>query len=111
MSLELFSLEGRAALVIGGKRGLGYAMAEAFAEAGADHRAGKPRSRTAWRRPPAASRRPQAGGYWLWPADATRPDEVERVVEETLRAFGRIDILVNSAGINIRKPVEEMSLG
>jgi len=110
MSLELFSLKGRAALVIGGKRGLGYAMAEAFAEAGADLALV---SREAERLEAAARRLEEATGRraLALPADATRPGEVERVVQETLRAFGRIDILVNSAGINIRKPVEEMSLG
>ena len=103
MSLELFSLKGRAALVIGGKRGLGYAMAEAFAEAGADLALV---SREAERLED--SRPPPRGGHGrrvlALPADATRPGEVERVVQETLRAFGRIDILVNSAGSTSASP-------
>lgn len=109
MSLELFTLEGRAALVIGGKRGLGYAMAEAFAYAGADLALV---SREKGRLEDAARRLEAATGRRVLAlaADATQPEDVERIVQETLSALGRIDILVNAAGINIRKPVEEMSL-
>lgn len=109
MGLELFSLEGRTALVIGGKRGLGYAMAEAFAQAGADVALV---SREAGRLEEAAGRLAAATGRRVLAlaGDATQPQEVRRIVDETLAVFGRIDILVNSAGINIRKPVEQMSL-
>ena len=42
-------------------------------------------------------------------ADVTQPGEVETMVAETIRSFGRVDILVNSAGINIRGPIETLS--
>jgi NAD(P)-dependent dehydrogenase (short-subunit alcohol dehydrogenase family) len=45
-----------------------------------------------------------------FPADVTKPDEVDALVAETVGAFGGIDILINSAGINIRGPIEELSL-
>jgi NAD(P)-dependent dehydrogenase (short-subunit alcohol dehydrogenase family) len=39
----------------------------------------------------------------------TRPQEVEAMVAQTMQTFGRIDILINSAGINIRGPIDELS--
>ena len=43
-------------------------------------------------------------------ADVTHPEHIERAADEVLEAFGRIDILFNNAGINIRKPPHEMAL-
>ena len=43
-------------------------------------------------------------------ADVTEPEDVERAVAETQRAFNRIDILFNNAGINIRKPPQDLAL-
>ncbi|MDB5171430.1 MAG: short-chain dehydrogenase/reductase, partial [Phycisphaerales bacterium] len=43
-------------------------------------------------------------------ADVARQDEVEAMVAEALRVFGRLDILINSAGINIRGPIESLTL-
>lgn len=109
MSLDLFSLDGRTALVVGAKRGLGYAMAEALADAGADvvlvSRERGPLAEAAERIARKSGRRALAVA-----ADVTKPDQVDAMVQETLATFGRIDILVNSAGINIRKGIEELTL-
>ncbi len=43
-------------------------------------------------------------------ADVTDPDQVEAMVETTMKEFGRIDVLINNAGINLRKPAVEFSL-
>ena len=106
MSLEIFKLDGRVALVTGGNKGLGFVMAQALAEAGADvvvtsrHRENAESSAAAIAQ--ATGRR--ALGVVV---DVTDARQVNAMVQTILEQFGRIDILVNNAGINIRKPIEE----
>ena len=94
---ELFKLDGRVALVTGGARNLGYDMALALAEAGADVAVASRRTEDAH----AAARRiaeatgRRALGVRL---DVTREQEVEAAVDAALSRFGRLDILVNNAG-------------
>jgi len=105
---QLFNLEGRTALVTGGSRGLGLQMAQALGEAGA--------SVLLTSRKPAdleeASADLQAHGIdtrWI-AADASQPAEAQRVVDETMRHFGQIDILINNAGASWGAPAEEHPL-
>jgi len=106
--LKEFSLEGRHALVTGGSKGLGYAMAAALARAGADVAIC---SRHADELTAAANRLGSDTSRTILPlpADVTRAADVEQLVAKTLAAFGHIDILINNAGINIRQPVIEQS--
>lgn len=97
---DLFSLEGKVALITGGSRGIGQAIAMAFAEAGADLVIS---SRD--RRPPelenTAERLRAMGRKALAiPAHVGKREDVANLVQKTLAAFGRIDILVNNAGGN-----------
>jgi len=105
--IRLFDLTGRAAIITGGSKGLGLAIAASLASAGADvalvsrHRdearnAADDIARSFTRR---------AVGI---EADVTVPDQVAAMVEAALSEFGRIDILVNSAGINIRGAIDEL---
>jgi len=107
--IELFRLNGRAAIVTGGSKGLGESMAAGLASAGADLLL---TSRHADEVEAAA--RKIAGEFGRKvigiAADATKPDDVDRVVARALAEFGKIDILINNAGINIRGPIEELSL-
>jgi NAD(P)-dependent dehydrogenase (short-subunit alcohol dehydrogenase family) len=103
--LERFRLDGRRALVTGGARGLGRAMAEALADAGADVAL---TSRTLGDARTAAAEitgRRSAG----FAVELTRPDDIARLVEELGESFGTLDILVNNAGVNVRGPVQELS--
>ncbi len=107
-ALELFRLDGRAALVTGGSKGLGEAIGAALAGAGADVMLVSRHEDEA--RVTAARLAAETGRRVLGlAADVTQAEQVRRMADETLAAFGHIDILVNNAGINIRKPALEMS--
>jgi len=107
-SLELFRLDGKSAIVTGGGSGLGRAMAVALAGAGAsvavadvdEANAKKVRDEII----------ALGGASLAIKVDVTNPSEVANMVDETVREFGTLDILVNSAGIAHAAPIEEMTL-
>jgi NAD(P)-dependent dehydrogenase (short-subunit alcohol dehydrogenase family) len=109
MSLDLFRLDGRAALVTGGSKGLGRTFGHALASAGADIILN---SRNQAEIEATANDIANASGRRVVgiQADVTRSEEVERLVESARKEFGRIDILVNNAGINIRKTTLDISM-
>ncbi len=106
--LDMFRLDGRRALVTGGAKGLGRVFAMALAEAGADvvvnSRTLAECESTAAEVAAATGRKAAAVA-----ADVTNRAEVDRLVEDAQSAVGPIDILVNSAGLNIRAPIEQIS--
>ena len=97
-SLDRFSLQGRAALVTGGSRGIGRAIAIALAGAGAKVAVS---SRKADACQAVADEITAAGGTAIAvPGHAGRADEIERTVATVMESFGRLDILVNNAATN-----------
>lgn len=106
MSLDSFSLEGKSAVVAGGSRGLGLGIARALCEAGARVLVA---ARTEKDLDAAVhSLDPREDGVAVaCPADITRLDDIDRVIDRAVGEFGRLDILVNSAGVNQRKPAIE----
>ncbi len=102
---KLFDLSGQVALVTGGSRGLGLQMAEALGEAGAKVML---TARKAAELEEAAAHLSARGIDARWiAADASKPDDVVRVVSETMQRLGRIDILVNNAGATWGAPAED----
>ena len=103
-----FSLEGKVAVVIGGEGVLAGEMALGLAEAGADIvisgvNAGRAEER-------AESIRSATGREAIVSmADATRRQELEQLLQSTLDQFGRVDILLNAAGINSGTPFFEIT--
>ncbi|MGE0598445.1 MAG: SDR family NAD(P)-dependent oxidoreductase [Dehalococcoidia bacterium] len=108
LGTELFSLKGRVAVITGAGRGLGRSMAIALAAAGADV-VGASRTSTEIEtlrdEIRALGRRSEAIA-----CDTTDESQVDRLFDEAVGRLGRLDVLVNNAGINIRKPVLDLSL-
>jgi len=107
--IKQFDLSGRSAIITGGSKGLGKAMAAGLASAGANvlvsSRHGDEAAAAAEQI--AADHGQQAISI---EADVTSPEQVEAMVQASLDAFGKVDILINNAGINIRGPIDELSL-
>jgi len=105
MSLEIFDLSGKTAMVTGSTRGLGEVAAMALAGAGADV-AVCGRSKADLDRVSGAIKDlgRNSAGFSL---DVTSKDKVHEGVDQILDHFGKVDILVNNAGINHRVPVLE----
>lgn len=107
MSDNLFDLTGKIALVTGGSRGLGLEMVRAFARAGADLviasrkldacEAAADEARALGRQALAVS------------AHAGRWEDIDRLIEAAYGRFGRIDVLVNNAGMSPRAPSHEVT--
>jgi NAD(P)-dependent dehydrogenase (short-subunit alcohol dehydrogenase family) len=106
-SLKLFDLTGRAALVTGGSKGLGKAIARAFAEAGAQV-AISSRNGAELERALAEVLAGTGGSGFHFAADMTRREDVDRLAAAALERFGRVDILVNNAGSNIPQPIDRI---
>jgi 2-deoxy-D-gluconate 3-dehydrogenase len=107
MILDLFKLDGRAALVTGARRGLGQAIAYGLAQAGADvcgvsRHADHEETR---RLVESCGRR-----FACWGADLSQPGERAGIVDRAVDELGRIDILVNNAGSGTRHPPENYPL-
>jgi NAD(P)-dependent dehydrogenase (short-subunit alcohol dehydrogenase family) len=102
MGHPLFDLSGKTAVVIGGTSGIGLAMAVGLAEAGADVLA---TSRRQEQVDEAANRIEAKGRRTLrLCSDVCDRSSLERVRDETLKAWGNVDILINAAGIIKRAP-------
>ncbi|MGE7544773.1 SDR family oxidoreductase [Sporosarcina newyorkensis] len=106
--LDLFALTGKTAIVTGGARGLGAQIAEAFAEAGANVVICS-RNAEACDEMSKKLKGMDVDSIAL-PCDVTQPEDVKRVVEQTVRHFGTIDILVNNSGASWAAPTEDMPL-
>jgi NAD(P)-dependent dehydrogenase (short-subunit alcohol dehydrogenase family) len=107
MSHKLFDLTGRVALVTGGSKGLGKAMARGFAEAGADVIIAS-RHEDELRAAAAEIASGTAAKVAHFVADMTRRDDVRRLAASALEAMGRVDILVNNAGSNTPQPIDQI---
>lgn len=103
---ERFDLSGQAALVSGGSRGLGLAIARALGQAGA--RVAIAARRQQWLDPAQAYLAERGVDCLALQGDVSRPEQAASLVERTLERFGRLDVLVNAAGISWGAPTLEM---
>jgi NAD(P)-dependent dehydrogenase (short-subunit alcohol dehydrogenase family) len=107
MNDTLFSVSGQVVLVSGASRGIGRAIAEGFAQRGATvvitGREQPTLEKTAHEiAPPGGTVRPIV-------CDVADPAAIDRLVQTTLAEFGRIDTLINVAGVNRRMPAERLT--
>jgi NAD(P)-dependent dehydrogenase (short-subunit alcohol dehydrogenase family) len=98
--LDRVRIDGRVAIVTGASSGLGVAFAVALAEGEPTCQSARV-ERTAWW-PPALVE--DAGGRRPARTDVASPDDCRQLVDATVRAFGRVDILVSNAGIGTSVP-------
>lgn len=106
--IKQFEITDRCALVTGGSKGLGYAMAAGMASAGANIAL---LNRNLAEGQEAAEQLTKDYGIKAkaYAANVTELADVEKVVNAIIQDFGRLDILVNSAGINIRGAIDELT--
>jgi 2-deoxy-D-gluconate 3-dehydrogenase len=106
--MSMFSLKGKVAIVTGGNGGIGLGIARGLASVGASIAiAARNAQKTA---KAAESIRADYGAKVLGlEVDVRRENQVESMAEKTLKAYGQIDVLVNNAGINIRKLPQDLS--
>src|SRR5438552_14593926 len=106
--MKLFNITDKVAIVTGGNGGIGLGIVQGLAEAGAKVAIvarNEDKSRQAARTVAAET------GYepLVITADVSRPEQVASAVATVNGKFGRIDIVFNNAGINIRKPPQTLS--
>lgn len=103
---DLFNLSGRVAIVTGGSRGLGEEMAEGLAEAGASLMLCARREQ--WLTPTIETFRGRGITVEGMVCDVSMPAQVQAVVDKTVTTYGKVDILINNAGISWGAEPEEM---
>ncbi len=106
--IKQFDMTGRAAVVTGGSKGLGEAMAAGLASAGADVLL------VSRNEEEAQATANQIGSDFGCKAigmraDVASPEDAEAIASRAMQEFGKIDILINNAGINIRGAIDEVS--
>lgn len=107
--IKQFDLSGKVAVITGGSKGLGLAMAAGLASAGASIMIVN-RNAAEGKQAAQEISSDYAVKATAFGADVGDQKQAEAMANAALEAFGKIDILINSAGINIRGPIDELSL-
>jgi 3-oxoacyl-[acyl-carrier protein] reductase len=102
------NLSGRAAIVTGGSKGLGLAMATRFAASGADV-AIVARTADQLKEAVASIEKTSQARVIGVAADVSKAADIQRVYDEAMKAFGKVDIIVNNAGTSRAMPFDKLS--
>ena len=106
--IEQFKVNGKVAIVTGGAMGLGKAMAEALAQAGADIVIADIKLDLAQETAKAIADNEGVKTTAL-KVDVTNPEDVSKMVDDVVNEYGKVDILVNNAGMTINEKAEDVS--
>jgi NAD(P)-dependent dehydrogenase (short-subunit alcohol dehydrogenase family) len=105
---KLFDLTGRVALVTGGNKGLGKAMARGLAQSGADiFIASRNEAELKASLDEILAETGRKGGYCV--TDVNKRDDVTKLARTALEKMGRVDILINNAGMNVPQPIDSIT--
>lgn len=104
------TLTGKVALVTGGSRGIGRAVARALLERGASVAITARTDATLSKADKELQPSVKGGALLGVRADVRKPDDVERAMKDTIARFGGLDILVNNAGVGVFRTVADMSI-
>src|SRR3954452_21233159 len=102
------SLSGRSAIITGGSKGIGFAIAKRFAESGVDV-AIVARGRESLDAAVSDIKSVTNGHVIGVQGDVAKAEDVQRAYDEAMAAFGKLDIVVNNAGTSRAGPFEAMS--
>ncbi len=105
--MDIFDLSGKVAIVTGGNQGIGLAISRGLAEAGAAVIIANRRAEEG--KQAAESMKKDGLKAISIPIDVSDESSIAAMVSKVVKDFGKIDVLVNNAGVIIRKPAEEMS--
>jgi len=108
MQCDLFDLRGRSALVTGGSRGLGKAIARGFVECGAKVMICSRKEDELNRARDEIAEGIEGAEVIAHVADLSRREDTDTLAAAALEAFGTVDILVNNAGVNAPQPIDEI---
>lgn len=108
MPTNLFDLRGKTALITGGSKGLGKAMARGFAEAGADVVVSS-RHEAELQAAVAEIKAGLSTRAEYFAADMTNREEISKLADFAVRTLGKVDIVVNNAGSNSPQPLDATS--
>src|SRR6266446_8324525 len=104
------SLEGAVVVVTGASRGIGHAIAAELGQAGAKVVVNYVKSKGQASDLVATLQQSGSPESVAIQADVSDPEQAARLIEETIQRFGRIDVLVNNAGINVDRTMKNMSV-
>lgn len=107
--IKLFDLSGRSAIITGGSKGLGLAMAAGLASAGANVMLVSRNLEEGEKAAEEISKSYRVKAV-AFQADVIKENQTLAMAKSAMDTFGRIDILINSAGINIRGAIDELTL-
>jgi NAD(P)-dependent dehydrogenase (short-subunit alcohol dehydrogenase family) len=105
--MDIFDLSGKVAIVTGGNQGIGLAISRGLAEAGAAVIIANRRAEEG--KQAAESLKKDGLNVISIPTDVSDESSIAALVSKVIDSYGKIDVLVNNAGVIIRKPAEEMS--
>src|ERR1700722_11914500 len=102
-------LDGRSAIITGASMGLGLAMAKEFAASGADVAILARRPEVLEQAKQTVSATAKGGRVATFVCDVAKADDIQRTYDGVVKAFGKVDILINNAGQSMAMPAEQIT--